>query len=61
MNSAPLSESRPSSGNGNRERISEIAWLTAVWVLLEMATHSVHPVAISVAVRVKCYAPAMLS
>src|SRR5450756_1501981 len=51
MNSLPLSESNPSSGNGRWSRMSIRAAKTHYWALLGTARFSVHPVAMSVTVR----------
>ncbi|MDR2974293.1 MAG: hypothetical protein LBV00_06215, partial [Propionibacteriaceae bacterium] len=57
MNSDPLSESNPVTGNGNRPVNSATAWVSQVMALLRMVAFSVHPVAMSVIVRVRAYSP----
>jgi hypothetical protein len=57
MNSLPLSESMPKMGNGNRANSSSKAANTHFWALLRTVWFSVHPVAISVTVRVKQCSP----
>ncbi len=52
MNSLPLSESTPSSGNGRIDAISSNAATTHLRALLGTERFSVHPVAISVTVSV---------
>src|SRR5262249_6365341 len=52
QDSLPLSESMPSSGKGSRSRICFSASTTAAWPLPQIASHSVQPVATSVATRV---------
>lgn len=52
MNSDPLSESMPLTGNGKRAERPTNAAKTHSWALFRIAAVSVHPVWMSVTVRV---------
>jgi hypothetical protein len=60
MNSLPLSESRPMIGDGNWAITCSSASKTHRWALLRTDRFTVHPVAISVTVKVKQNSPLLL-
>src|SRR5579859_6285704 len=60
MNSPPLSESSPSSGKGNRRRISANSSNTAASPLLRTPRQSIQPVATSTVLKVEWNCPALV-